>query len=442
MAVSTEVITSPLQQMAATTATDYWNDSSSVEELTYAVARGATGATSNPTIVGEVLKKELHLWRDRIPALIADNPTWTEDEVTWRLIEEISVRGSELLLPVFEREGRRKGRLSIQTNPKYYRDAERITEQALRFATLAPNMQVKVPATAAGIRAVEDVTAAGVTINATVSFTVPQALAVAEAVERGLARREADGRRHVADDAGRDDDGRPARRLDRGARRSATASSSTRATRTGPGSRASSTRTAIFQERGYRARLLAAAYRHHLHWTELVGGDVVLTMPHAWQRLFNESGFEVVPRMDEPVPRQIVSELYEPLPRLPPRLRPRRDDRRRVRLLRRHRAHAAQLHRLLPGARGDGARRHASRPGRRVAVLARARWRSASTSPTAPTCARSRRQTPSRSSGSSPRTASISPSGCPWAAARPGSRRTSSSSARRCGSSRTTTASS
>src|SRR5580765_2570543 len=193
MSASTEVAVSPLQQMAATTATDYWNDSSSVEELTYAVARGATGATSNPTIVGEVLKKELHLWRDRIPALIGDNPAWTEDEVTWRLIEEISVRGSEILLPVFEREGHRKGRLSIQTNPKYYRDAERITEQALRFATLAPNMQVKVPATAAGIRAVEDVTAAGVSINATVSFTVPQALAVAEAVERGLARRAAEG---------------------------------------------------------------------------------------------------------------------------------------------------------------------------------------------------------------------------------------------------------
>ena len=72
--VSTEIVTSPLQQMAATTATDYWNDSSSVEELTYAVARGATGATSNPTIVGEVLKKEMHLWRDRIPAIIAENP--------------------------------------------------------------------------------------------------------------------------------------------------------------------------------------------------------------------------------------------------------------------------------------------------------------------------------------------------------------------------------
>ena len=57
----------------------------------------------------------------------------------------------------------------------------------------------------------------------------------------------------------------------------------------------------IYQERGYRTRLLAAAYRHRLHWTELVGGDVVLTMPHAWQVRFNASGIDPEPRIDVPV---------------------------------------------------------------------------------------------------------------------------------------------
>jgi transaldolase len=313
MTVSTEVVTSPLQRMAATTETDYWNDSSSVEELTYAVARGATGATSNPTIVGEVLKKELHLWRDRILELIADNPTWAEDEVTWKLIEEISVRGSELLLPVFEAEGRRKGRLSIQTNPTFYRDAARITAHAIHFSALAPNMQVKVPVTKAGVQAAEDATAAGVTINATVCFSVPQAIAVAEAIERGLVRREAAGEdvSHmtpvVTMMVGRLDDwiGALAHRdevlVDPGYPHWAGIACMKRA-------------YGIFQERGYRPRLLAAAYRHHLHWTEFIGGDVVLTIPHAWQRLFNASDFELVPRMDEPVPERIVAELYRRFP--------------------------------------------------------------------------------------------------------------------------------
>jgi transaldolase len=309
MSASTEVGTSPLLEMASTTATDYWNDSCSVEELTYAVARGATGATSNPTIVGEVLKKELHLWRDRILEIIAEHPTWTEDDVTWKLNEEMAVRGAEILRPVFEREGGRKGRLSIQTNPKFYRDAGRLTEQALHFGELAPNMQVKIPATHAGIQAAEDTTAAGVTINVTVCFTVPQALAAADAIERGLRRREADGEDVslmlpvVTMMVGRLDDWievlvkRDGVLIDPGYPHWAGIACVKKA-------------YPIFQERGYRARPLAAAYRHHLHWTELIGGDIVLTMPHAWQRLFNESDFEVVQRFDEPVPEQIVAELY------------------------------------------------------------------------------------------------------------------------------------
>ena len=67
-------------------------------------------------------------------------------------------------------------------------------EQAVEFSKLAPNMIVKIPATSAGIPAIEEATYRGVSINATVSFTLPQAIAVAEAVERGLKRRETEGK--------------------------------------------------------------------------------------------------------------------------------------------------------------------------------------------------------------------------------------------------------
>jgi transaldolase len=299
--------------MAETTATDYWNDSCSTEELTYAIERGAVGATTNPTIVGEVLKKEMHLWRERIGEIIVEHPTWTEDEVTWRLIEEMAQHGAELLLPVFEREGGAKGRLSIQTDPRYYRDAARITEQAVRFAALAPNMQVKIAVTQAGVAAIEEATAAGVNINATVCFTVPQALAVADAVERGLERRRAAGEDVESMTpvctlmVGRLDDWlqvlvkRDGIVADPGIVHWAGVACLKKA-------------YGIFGERGYRTRLLAAAYRHHLHWSELIGGDVILTIPCAWQRLFNASDIEVVPRMEEPVPAEILDELYRRFP--------------------------------------------------------------------------------------------------------------------------------
>jgi transaldolase len=225
----------------------------------------------------------------------------------------MAVRGAAILEPVFRAEAERKGRLSVQTNPANYRNAKAMLQQGLGFARLAPNIQVKFPATSAGLEAIERATAAGVNVNATVSFTVPQALAVGEAVERGL----------VAAAAAGIDTSRMSPvctvmvgRLDDWMR--AIVERDSIAIHPDAldwaGIAAFKRAVGLYRERGFRTRLLAAAYRHRLHWTELVGGDVVLTIPHAWQKLFNESGFEPVPRMDEPVPEPIVSTLYERFP--------------------------------------------------------------------------------------------------------------------------------
>ena len=306
-------VDSPMLRTVTGRPTDYWKDSCAIEELEYAVARGATGATSNPSIVLEVLKKERARWLPRIGALAAANPHWTEVDLTWAVVEEMAVGGAAVLEPVFVREGGRKGRLSIQTNPANYPNAERMLEQGIRFAGLAPNIQVKFPVTRAGLSALERATAVGVNINATVCFTVPQAIAVAEAVERGLQAFEAAG----GDPAslspvctimiGRLDDWmrvlveRDSIALDPNALNWAGIAVFKRA-------------YGIFRERGYRARLLAAAYRHRLHWTELVGGDVILTVPHAWQTRFNASGIDPVDRIDQSVDPVIVRDLLERIP--------------------------------------------------------------------------------------------------------------------------------
>lgn len=299
---------SPLHEMASTTPTDFWNDSCALGELTYAIEHGAVGATSNPVIVGQVLKKEMHLWEKRIDQIIHENPSATEDRITWQLIEEMAVKGAELLMPVFEREKGRKGRLSIQTNPKYYRDADKILEQTLHFHQLAPNMQVKIPATEAGVRAIEEATRQGVSVNATVSFTVPQALAVAEAVERGLKRREAEGG-DVSTMApvctimvGRIDDwlravmDRDGIITDPGYCNWAGVAIVKRA-------------YGIYKERGYRLQVLPAAYRCHMHWSEFIGGELSMTIPHDWQLRFNASDIACENRMQNPVDPNIIAEL-------------------------------------------------------------------------------------------------------------------------------------
>jgi transaldolase len=65
----------------------------------------------------------------------------------------------------------------------------------------------------------------------------------------------------------------------------------------------------LFRQRGYRIRLLSAAFRNHMHWSEMIGGDVVISPPYSWQVRFNASDVEVRNRIDEPVNPKIVEEL-------------------------------------------------------------------------------------------------------------------------------------
>jgi transaldolase len=304
---------SPLHEMASTTPTDFWNDSCSISELQYALEYGAVGATTNPVIVGEVLKKEMHLYKDRIKELIQEMPNATEDDIAWKLNEEMAVAGAKLLYPIYEQTKGQKGRISIQTNTKYYRNAELMTKQAVHFGNLAPNIQVKMPTTKAGIQAFEEATYHGVSINATVCFTVPQALAVAEAVERGLKRREQEGKdtswMHPVCTimVGRLDDwlkvvaDRDGIIVDPECLEWAGVAAMKNAYR-------------IYKERGYRTQLLAAAYRNHHQWSEFIGADMSLTIPHKWIKRFNHSDITVENRIDKPVDPKIIEQLTKHFP--------------------------------------------------------------------------------------------------------------------------------
>jgi transaldolase len=312
-AASLPLADSPLGRTIATTATDIWNDSCAIDELEYAISYGAVGATANPTIVTDVWKQEPGHWRERVRSLAAEHPTATEVDLAWLVVEEMSIRGAKLLEPAFEAHAGRQGRLSMQTDPTFHRASDRMLAQGVHFDGLAANIIVKFPATIAGIAAMEEATYRGVNVNTTVCFSVGQAIAAAEAIERGLRRRDAEGLDVermgpvVTIMMGRIEDWlrvqieRDGIVVDPAAL---------------PWSGVAVFKRAygLFRERGYGARLLGAAIRHHYHWSELIGGDVVITMPATWQRRFNASDIEVRPRIDDPVDPAIVAELAHHFP--------------------------------------------------------------------------------------------------------------------------------
>jgi transaldolase len=302
--------TQTISRMAEMTAlgADWWNDSGVPDELAEAVALGAVGGTSNPVIVAQAVKAQPGLCHPLIDRLVTEHPRDTEDEIAWKLIHTLAIDAALRLYPVYVHTRGVKGFLSAQVNPKFHRNPDAMIAQATQLASLAPNLAIKVPATEPGLAAIEELTARGIRINATVSFSVPQAIAVAHALEVGLQRARA---------AGRDADAlRPyitlmIGRVDDHLKRIAQKEGITTAPGVIDWAGIAVFKHAhqLFKQRGYPGTLLAAAYRHDGHWSQIIGREVLQTVPYTWWTKFNTSSTPLSLTLEQPVDDAILTEL-------------------------------------------------------------------------------------------------------------------------------------
>lgn len=292
---------------------DWWNDSGVPSELGEAVALGAVGGTSNPVIVSQIAKANPHLCLPILERLMREHPLAIEDELAWMMIHELGLASAKQLLPVFEATRGEKGFLSMQVNPKYFPNLELMVAQALQLSALAPNIAIKAPANDVGIAAMEEMTALGVRVNATVSFSVAQAIAASEAIERGLKRARAAGlnadaiRPYITIMIGRVDD-----QLKRVAEEEKI--ETTPGVLDWAGIAVFKRAHAIFKASGRPGVLLAAAYRHEGHWSQIIGREVLQTVPYSWWTKFNVSATEPRLTIDEPVDDAILAELRTKFP--------------------------------------------------------------------------------------------------------------------------------
>lgn len=304
--------TSRMSQMTALGA-DWWNDSGVPSELGEAVALGAVGGTSNPVIVSQAAKTNPQLCLPILARLRKEHPHAIEDELAWKLIHELGRASAQQLLPVWERTRGAKGYLSMQVNPKFYPNAALMVAQAVELAALAPNIAIKAPANDVGILAMEEMTARGIRVNATVSFSVAQALAVSDALERGLHRARAAGldadaiRPYITLMIGRVDD-----QLKRVAEAQKIDISSGAVDWAGIAVFKHAHR--IFQRSGRPGTLLAAAYRHENHWSQIIGREVLQTIPYTWWTKYNVSATEPRLTIDDPVDPALLAELRAKYP--------------------------------------------------------------------------------------------------------------------------------
>ena len=184
---------SPLQSLIAT-GTKLWLDSIDPDLVQQQRQAGATGATSNPLIVSDLIRTgRFDPW---LVALLEQG--LSDEEVAWQVTDRLVRQAQEVFLPVWEATRGNDGYVSFELDPlledpqaglTHAQRVERYRVLGRQWSQGHRNRMIKVPATPAGLDALEDLAAAGVTLNVTLIFTPRQYRAAREAVWRGAQRR-------------------------------------------------------------------------------------------------------------------------------------------------------------------------------------------------------------------------------------------------------------
>lgn len=184
----------PLESLVAT-GTKLWLDSVDPELVAQNIGFGVTGATSNPAIISDLIGKGAY--DETIRELIAEG--FDDEDVAWAMADHVVGEAQAAFAEVWEETGCDDGWVSFELDPLIedpeadLPHADRVAkyvELGLEWSAGQENRMIKVPATPAGIDALEELCAAGVTLNVTLIFTEEQYVKAREAVWRGAQRRE------------------------------------------------------------------------------------------------------------------------------------------------------------------------------------------------------------------------------------------------------------
>ncbi len=151
---------------------------------------GLCGITSNPTIYEQAFHTGT-TYDEALRALLRDQPALDEQALFFALAVEDVQTAADILEPAYRASGHTDGMVSLEVSPELAHDSAGTIREALAlFRRLArPNVMIKVPATRAGLEAIETLTAEGVNVNATLLFSVDRYREVAEAYLLGLEAR-------------------------------------------------------------------------------------------------------------------------------------------------------------------------------------------------------------------------------------------------------------
>jgi transaldolase len=171
--------------LAGETKTLWTNDSAIHSQVEKACAQGAIGVTTNPPIAYDALSADSGLYSEALAGL---DKNLSDDEYAFQATCLVAKHFSEYFRELHEKKGGLYGGVRAQVAPKLRADARAMLGDAKRLAAIGKNMLIKIPGTKAGIFVLEELAALGISTTPTVIVSVAQAIAAAEAFERGRRR--------------------------------------------------------------------------------------------------------------------------------------------------------------------------------------------------------------------------------------------------------------
>lgn len=287
------------------TSTKWWHDSGNPDEIDLALTRHAKGVTTNPVLTYRTFQMQPEFWQKQVDQIPQDYDFIERAEA---LLKLVATYAASKVRDIYEDTNGEHGYALGQLNPGWAGDSEKMLAQARRYHSWAPNIAIKLPATRSGIEVMEQIASEGIPICATLNVSVSQALAVAEAYERGRKKAIENGVRVApciaVQQVGRIDDylrdvasdmklGYDERVI------------------TSAGIAVAKRSYKIFKESGFNAKIMPAGCRSAHHLTALAGGDVIFSMTTRVQDMVLAADPERVPHIGEPVAEDIMEKLMK-----------------------------------------------------------------------------------------------------------------------------------
>jgi transaldolase len=292
-----------LQWLNEDTPTKWWHDSAIPDEIAQGIANGAMGVTTNPVLTYKTLQARPDFWRN-LTGELPESLSFEERAET--LLKTVATYAAKQLEPVYERTGGKHGYALGQLNPTLATDARGMLSMAQRVAGWAPNVAVKLPSTAAGLEVMEELAASGITICATINFSVSQAVAVSESYRKGMKRAIKNGIAvrpcFAVQQIGRVDD--YLRDICKDTGIDVSESDIEQA-----GIAIAKHSYEIAQREGYEAIIMPAGLRGVYHLTELAGANMTFSLHPRVQKMILDANPKKEYRIDIPVDRKVVEKL-------------------------------------------------------------------------------------------------------------------------------------